>query len=203
MMLFGKISWKFCSLKKLPWSYDSRPFWGWLNAVFNKYIMVDYECIRDVVPDRVASEWLLCCGAMVQSHGQDRWQKDYNHLPKSPLGKYKIQTIDATDSCIMNIGCDHLEGLQHLEKIQLSKCHYIEDSCLEKLGQFENLQKSILEMEITFCGNVTYKGIVALQHLRNLKQLLLHDLPGVKEKEKIVQVFETSLPSLNLKLDLK
>lgn len=38
---------------------------------------------------------------------------------------------------------------------------------------------------------------------RNLKYLFLSDLPGIKEKEKIVQAFKTSLPSLELKLDLK
>lgn len=69
---------------------------------------VDHERIRDVGPDRAASEWLLRCGAMVRYQGQERWQKDYNHLPTGPLDKYKIQAIDATDSCIMNIGFDHM-----------------------------------------------------------------------------------------------
>ncbi|XP_031791629.1 ATP synthase subunit s, mitochondrial isoform X3 [Piliocolobus tephrosceles] len=165
--------------------------------------MVDYDRIRDVGPDRAASEWLLRCGAMVRYHGQERWQMDYNHLPTGPLDKYKIQAIDATNSCIMSIGFDHMEGLQHVEKIRLCKCHYIEDDCLLRLGQLENLQKSILEMEIISCGNVTDKGIIALRHLRNLKYLLLRDLPGVREKENLVQVFETALPSLELKLQLK
>ncbi|KAG5206588.1 hypothetical protein JEQ12_018161 [Ovis aries] len=164
---------------------------------------VDHDRIRDVGPDRAASEWLLRCGAMVRYHGQERWQKDYNHLPTGPLDKYKIQAIDATDSCIMSIGFDHMEGLQYVEKIRLCKCHYIEDGCLERLSQLENLQKSMLEMEIISCGNVTDKGIIALHHFRNLKYLFLSDLPGVKEKEKIVQAFKTSLPSLELKLDLK
>eukprot|EP00074_Homo_sapiens_P001282 NP_001003803.1 ATP synthase subunit s, mitochondrial isoform a precursor [Homo sapiens] len=200
MMPFGKISQQLCGVKKLPWSCDSRYFWGWLNAVFNK---VDYDRIRDVGPDRAASEWLLRCGAMVRYHGQERWQKDYNHLPTGPLDKYKIQAIDATDSCIMSIGFDHMEGLEHVEKIRLCKCHYIEDDCLLRLSQLENLQKTILEMEIISCGNITDKGIIALRHLRNLKYLLLSDLPGVREKENLVQAFKTALPSLELKLQLK
>lgn len=103
-------------------------------------------------PDRVASEWLLRCGAMVRYHGQHKWQKDYNSLPTGPLDKFKIQAIDATDSCIMSIGFDHFAGLQHVEKIRLCKCHYIEDDCLDRLSQFENLQKSMLEMEIIHVG---------------------------------------------------
>uniref|UniRef100_A0A2K5J3D6 Uncharacterized protein n=1 Tax=Colobus angolensis palliatus TaxID=336983 RepID=A0A2K5J3D6_COLAP len=148
------------------------------TAFFSLANRVDYDRIRDVGPDRAASEWLLRCGAMVRYHGQERWQMDYNHLPTGPLDKYKIQAIDATNSCIMSIGFDHMEGLQHVEKIRLCKCHYIEDDCLLRLGQLENLQKSILEMEIISCGNVTDKGIIALRHLRNLKYLLLRDLPG-------------------------
>ncbi|XP_036126640.1 ATP synthase subunit s, mitochondrial isoform X2 [Molossus molossus] len=182
MMLFGKVAWQLCGLKKIPWSCDSRYFWGWLNAVFNK---VDYERIRDVGPERAASEWLLRCGAMVRYHGQERWQKDYNHLPTGPLDKYKIQAIDATDSCIMGIGFDHMEGLQYVEKIRLCKCHYIEDACLERISQLENLQKSLLEMEIISCGNVTDKGIITLHHLRDQHEawktasgISLHSLPS-------------------------
>lgn len=69
---------------------------------------VDHDRIRDVGPDRAASEWLLRCGALVRYRGQERWQKDYNHLPAGPLDKYKIQAIDATESCIMSIGFDHM-----------------------------------------------------------------------------------------------
>lgn len=58
-------------------------------------------------------------------------------------------------------------------------------------------------MEIISCGNVTDKGIIALCHLRNLKYLLLSDLPGVREKENLVQAFKTALPSLQLELHLK
>ncbi|XP_042186230.1 ATP synthase subunit s, mitochondrial [Oncorhynchus tshawytscha] len=88
----------------------SRPFWGWLNAVFNK---VDYERIKAVGPDRAAAEWLTRCGAKVRFQGFDRWQHDYNGLPTGPLGRYKIQGIDATDSCIMYKGFDHLGTLSN------------------------------------------------------------------------------------------
>lgn len=74
---------------------------------------------------------------------------------------------------------------------------------MERLSKLENLQKSMLEMEIISCGNITDKGIIALHHLRNLKYLLLSDLPGIREKENLVQTFKIALPSLELKLDLK
>lgn len=71
-------------------------------------LRVDYERIKAVGPDRAAAEWLLRCGAKVRFQGFDRWQHDYNGLPTGPLGRYKIQAIDATESCIMYRGFDHL-----------------------------------------------------------------------------------------------
>ncbi|KAI4804098.1 hypothetical protein KUCAC02_025740 [Chaenocephalus aceratus] len=81
-----------------------RHFWGWLNAG----LTMDYERIQTVGPDRAAAEWLLRCGAKVRFQGLDRWQHDYNALPTGPLGRFKIQGIDATESCIMYRGFDHL-----------------------------------------------------------------------------------------------
>ncbi|KAG9275485.1 ATP synthase subunit s, mitochondrial [Astyanax mexicanus] len=178
---------------------SSRGFWGWLNAVFNK---VDYERIKTVGPDRAAAEWLLRCGAKVRFCGFDRWQHDYNGLPTGPLGRYKIQAIDATESCIMYRGFDYLNGLQHVEEIKLVKCIYIEDACLERLSQTESLQASMREMSVVSCGNVTDKGIIALHHLRNLEYLFLSDLPAIKEKEKTTDRLQTALPKLTIDLDL-
>lgn len=59
-------------------------------------------------PDRAASEWLLRCGAKVKFQGFERFHHDYNGLPVGPLGKYRIQAIDATESCIMSRGFDYL-----------------------------------------------------------------------------------------------
>lgn len=72
------------------------------------FVRVDYDRIKAVGPDRAASEWLLRCGAKVKFQGFERFHHDYNGLPTGPLGKYKIQAIDATDSCIMYKGFDYL-----------------------------------------------------------------------------------------------
>lgn len=176
-----------------------RHFWGWLNAVFNK---VDYERIKAVGPDRAAAEWLLRCGAKVRFQGFDRFQHDYNGLPTGPLGRYKIQAIDATESCIMQKGFDHLDGLQHVEEIKFKKCIYIEDACLERLSSIKNLQESLYMLEVVSCGNVTDKGLIALHQLRNLEYLFLSDLPGIKDKQTTVDRLQTALPRLDISLDL-
>ncbi|XP_077180236.1 ATP synthase subunit s, mitochondrial isoform X2 [Paroedura picta] len=105
MMLFERLTRQACRVPKLPSCETYRHFWGWLNAIFNK---VDHERIQAVGPDRAASEWLLRCGAHVRFQGLDKWQQDYNRLPTGPLGRYKIQAIDATESCIMHMGFDYL-----------------------------------------------------------------------------------------------
>ncbi|XP_070698498.1 ATP synthase subunit s, mitochondrial [Pempheris klunzingeri] len=176
-----------------------RQFWGWLNAVFNK---VDHDRIQAVGPDRAAAEWLLRCGAKVRFQGFERWHNDYNGLPTGPLGRYKIQGIDATDSCIMHRGFDYLDGLKHVEEIKFSKCIYIEDTCLEKLSSVENLQESLYMLEVVSCGNVTDKGLIALHKLRNLEYLFLSDLPGIRDKHTTVDRLQTALPRLEIALDL-
>ncbi|XP_012672568.1 ATP synthase subunit s, mitochondrial [Clupea harengus] len=188
-----------CTPKSLLPSGGARPFWGWLNAVFNK---VDHERIKAVGPDRAAAEWLLRCGAKVRFQGFERWQHDYNGLPTGPLGRYKIQGIDATESCIMYRGFDHLDGLEHVEEVKLIRSIYIEDACLERLSKTQSLQESLRRLEIVSCGNVTDKGLIALHHLRNLEYLFLSDLPGVSEKETTVDRIQTSLPQLDIVLDL-
>lgn len=179
---------------------DRRHFWGWLNAVFNK---VDHERIKTIGPDRAAAEWLLRCGAKVRFQGFERFHYDYNGLPTGPLGKYKIQAIDASESCIMYNGFDYLDGLKHLEEIKFNKCIYIEDACLERLSSIQNLQESLYMMEVVSCGNVTDKGIIALHKLKNLEYLFLGDLPGVKDKQTTSNRLQTALPQLDLVLDLE
>ncbi|KFZ53869.1 hypothetical protein N338_11424, partial [Podiceps cristatus] len=95
------------------------------------------------------------------------------------------------------------DGLEHVTEIKLQKCIYIQDECLQRLSQTKSLQKSLLQLQIISCGNVTDKGIVALHKLTNLEYLYLSDLPGIREKETTVHVLQQALPNLELELDLE
>lgn len=79
-------------------------------------------------PDRAAAEWLLRCGAKVRFQGFDRWQHDYNAMPTGPLGRYKIQAIDATESCIMFKGFDYLGQYYSVENMTFSFLSLVPDS---------------------------------------------------------------------------
>ena len=90
--------------------------------------------IKDVGPDRACAEWLLRCGAVVKWHGKGnfirdeiiifqtfalfgRWSyyylektiKDYNSLPVGNYRSLKIESVDATDSAIMEAGFTHFK----------------------------------------------------------------------------------------------
>ncbi|KAG7272743.1 hypothetical protein CRUP_031067 [Coryphaenoides rupestris] len=190
-----------------------RLFWGWLNAVFNRW--VDYERIKAVGPDRAASEWLLRCGARVRFLGFDRWHQDYNALPTGPLGRYKIQGVDATESCIMHRGFDHLgtccydedgcgssSSSRNAGSCPCDPCIYLEDGCMEKLGSLENLQASLRSLEVVSCGNISDKGLLALHKLGNLQRLVLGDLPAVTDREKTLERLQAALPRLDITVDL-
>lgn len=57
------------------------------------------------------------------------------------------------------------DGLEHVTEIKLQKCIYIQDECLQRLSETKNLQKSLLQLKIISCGNVTDKGIIVLHKL--------------------------------------
>ncbi|XP_078262203.1 ATP synthase subunit s, mitochondrial [Rhinoraja longicauda] len=198
-MLFSRIR-PLSILRIVQTRVIQRSFWGWLNAVFNK---VDRDRIQAVGPDRAASEWLLRCGASVRYKGFAKWQKDYNHLPTGPLETFRIEAIDATESCIMFKGFDYLDYLEHVEEIKFERCIYIQDECLERLCGIENLQKSLQRLKIISCGNVTDRGIISLYHLKNLSYLFLSDLPGIEDKERTLQLLQTALPACEVRADLQ
>lgn len=68
---------------------------------------VDPARIREVGPDKAASEWLLRCGAAVRFSGFEKWNVDYNLLPTGRKGQFVIEEVDATDSSIMHIGFEY------------------------------------------------------------------------------------------------
>ncbi|NXP42893.1 ATP5S synthase, partial [Leiothrix lutea] len=95
------------------------------------------------------------------------------------------------------------DGLEHVADIKLEKCMYIQDECLQRLSDTSTLQRSLQQLKIISCGNVTDKGILALHKLMNLEYLYLSDLPGIREKETTFRVLQQALPNLQLELDLE
>ncbi|KAK3607853.1 hypothetical protein CHS0354_038281 [Potamilus streckersoni] len=171
-----------------PCFIQRRHFLGWLNSVFNK---VDDDRIKEVGPDRAAAEWLLRCGASVRWKGFNHIEKDYNSLPGGSFDRYKIEEIDASGSCIMFIGFPHLNGLNHVTKVILHECIYLEDNALEYLSY---IKETLKVLQISRCPNITKDGLSKLVVLENLQQLVLFQLPEVIDKEETKHMLQNALP---------
>ncbi|KAH7942537.1 hypothetical protein HPB49_025021 [Dermacentor silvarum] len=152
----------------------------------------DQDRIKEIGPDRAAAEWLIRSGASVRWSGAIKFHTDYNTLPTTSSSAYKIEEIDATDSSIMEIGFPYLKELTHLKSINLTRCNFLGDKALQML----QLRKDSLEkVHVISCGNVTDAGVKSLSELAKLHYLELFDLPGVRDREGVLQHFSQLLPT--------
>jgi len=175
-----------------------RLFYAWLNNIFNQ---VDPARIKDVGPDRACAEWLLRCGAVVKWHGKEKEIKDYNSLPVGNYRTLKIESVDATDSAIMETGFTHFKDLEYLKKLKLKNCTYLTDESIPHLA-FDT--KDRLEwLELSDNGNVTEKGLRHLRKLRKLKFLKLANLPGVQNPSDLLELLKKDMPDCEIIYDDK
>uniref|UniRef100_A0A182XFD3 KANL3/Tex30 alpha/beta hydrolase-like domain-containing protein n=1 Tax=Anopheles quadriannulatus TaxID=34691 RepID=A0A182XFD3_ANOQN len=179
------------ALQKTP---INRQFWGWVNMMFNR---VDRARLKKVGPDRLCAEWLLKNGAKAKFVKDARVHVHFNALPDESL-PVLMEELDGTDSGIMHIGFDHLEGLSRLRKVVLHNCVYIDNQALWKLRYVAN---TLEELQISKCGNVTDAGLLQLKQLPQLQQVKTFDLPDVKNIQEVEKTLKQALP--NCKFDMK
>lgn len=172
----------------------SRPFWGWVNMMFNR---VDRARLKKVGPDRLCAEWLLKNGARAKFVKDSRTHVHFNALPEESL-PVLMEELDGTDSGIMHIGFDHLEGLTRLRKVVLHNCVYIDNHALAKLRLAAH---SLEEVQVSKCGNVTDAGLLELKNLPKLQQVTTFELPDVKDLKQVEQTLRSALPGC--KFDMK
>ena len=187
--------------------------------VLKIHFRVDTSRIKDVGPDRAAAEWLLRCGAGVRWKGHNTNLNDYNSLPPGGYRHLFIEEVDATDSCIMSVGFPHLRewnyqliighphidvlntgGLEHLKKLVLHKCYYLDNEALPMLAAVKN---SLEELQLSGCGDIDDDGVKSLSCLSNLRQLLLFNLPEVKDKEGCTRFLQSALPNCSVEFQQK
>lgn len=172
---------------------SNRNLWGWINMMFNR---VDTARLKVVGPDRLCAEWLLRNGARAKFVNVQHEQVNYNLLPNENV-PVLIEEFDGTDSGIMHIGFDHLKNLTRLRKIRLHNCVYLEDQALTKL---RFVAQTLEVLEVSNCKNVTDYGLLALRDLKKLKHLSTHNLPYVKNIQKVEEELRKALPECNMDL---
>lgn len=122
---------------------------------------------------------------------------DYNALldeQKLPVLQ-RIHTIDATDSAIMALGFDHLDGCHSIERIILNRCKHMENNALEKLTFVKD---TLHHLQVTECGNVEDSGLRSLKNLSQLKTLTIHGFLYVKDFNGICNELKQSLPQCQI-----
>lgn len=140
---------------------------------------------------------MLKNGACARFVGSPNLYCDYNSLPPENI-KFILKEIEAKDAGINSEGFAHIKGCEKLDRISLNNCSYIEDDALARL----ELRKDTLKiLEISHCKNITEDGLRHLQKLMNLSKLVVHDLPYVKNVEKISQELKQFLK--NCDIDIK
>lgn len=172
-------------------SHNNKQLWEWINIMFNK---VDEERLKLHGPDRTCAEWLLRNGASVKWQGSDVFLTNYNRLP--PEGtKLFIKEVDGTESSIKHYGFPHFDGCKYIDTLILNKCYHVEDKALEYLYL---LEASLTYLQISSCRNISANGLLHLSKLRNLKKLILFDLPYVRNKQKTTSKLQEILPNCSI-----
>ncbi|XP_071858871.1 ATP synthase subunit s, mitochondrial [Bombus fervidus] len=171
---------------------QSRPFFYWLTVVFNR---VDADRIKEIGPDRACAEWLLKNGASVRWKDFSEPLTDYNALPSS--GNYYIESIEANNAGICDVGFPHLEGCKHIKNIKLESCRYIDNRAIPYLSLIKD---SLTNLEIIKCKSIDDGGLRELKVLKNLKQLKIKGLSSITDNT-VEKELSKALP--NCKIDFE
>ena len=87
------------------------------------------------------------------------------------------------------------EGLKYLKKLTLHKCNYLDNEALPMLAAVKD---SLVELQLSSCGDISDSGIKSLSHLPNLRHLLLYDLPEVTNKEGCIEFLHSAIPKCDI-----
>lgn len=171
----------------------SRSFFHWINIQFN---VLDETRRAEFGPDRTCAEWILRNGGAVRFSQIKQVFADYNTLPdENEKMELTLEEIDATDSSIMTNGFVHFIGCKHIRKVIFHKCNYLEDDAFKYIGFLKN---SLMDLQISSCGNISEKGLVHLKVLKNLKRLSMFDLIQVKNMKKLTDDLRSALPNCEI-----
>ncbi|CAF1216748.1 unnamed protein product [Adineta ricciae] len=176
-------------------STNKRQFFTWLNAVWNRY---DQKRVQEIGPDRACAEWLLRCGGAVRFKNRQAITTDYNAIPSGGPGQQKVEEIRAVKACITSDGFAYLKGLTDLRKVHLEKCDQIGDGTITRLKQSKDTLESVALIDLP---QLTENGVGNLTELKNLKQIDLARLPGVKNRDGIVRLLTNELPGCHVNYD--
>ncbi|XP_055346833.1 ATP synthase subunit s, mitochondrial-like [Paramacrobiotus metropolitanus] len=186
----------YCPILAMIQSRNMSLFGSFLDGAWNK---VDKKRIAEVGAEVAAAEWIMRCGGSVKWSNHAKWVTDYNQLGMGSGPNTKIEAIDASNACINSDGFAYLEGLKDVRMVKFHKTAHIDNKALSLLADY--LGSGLVTLEVTSCGNVGDWGLKELARFKNLKELHLGDLPGVKNPAECVKHLKSQLPQCSITYD--
>lgn len=195
------------TMKFLQLKFDLSP--QGIKDFYNKTIEEMKIQQQVFIPDRhrtlgtelAAAHFIVARGGAVKFHNENVWikqdeNKKYN-LPGYFEEDKKLEGIDCSEMDIFYEGFSNLEGLENVTWLSLNGCEYIDDWCLDKIGNI--FSHSLVYLDLRNCKRITERGLVALYKLENLKLLYLDDLL----KDTIYEMTCLLLQEVNPYLDIR
>ncbi|EEB10954.1 conserved hypothetical protein [Pediculus humanus corporis] len=132
-------------------------------------------------PDLAAAHFIISRGGIVKFKGQKNWisLKESSLLPSVYSPGYFVEAINAEKTNLCFEGLQNICQLEYLKSLSLKGLKEINDWCLDWItNEFQN---QIEDLDISFCTNITHRGIPSLHRFENLKTLTLEGISEAPE----------------------
>ncbi|KRY17479.1 Dual specificity tyrosine-phosphorylation-regulated kinase mbk-2 [Trichinella patagoniensis] len=160
------------------------------TILFNKFIDNYYNRynknrVKQLGCQRCCAEWLIRCAAIFRVSGSSEFVSSKRQLLQL-LEPFEIEEVDCSDSCISTPGLDHFQGVNTIKTLRLSYCSWINDDSLYKVAF--HLKDCLKAIEIVDCGCISGAGLLYLQNMTKLREIVIRDLPTVMPGERIIVI---------------
>ncbi|OUC48467.1 hypothetical protein D917_06157 [Trichinella nativa] len=141
--------------------------------------------VKQLGCQRCCAEWLIRCAAIFRVSGSSEFVSSKRQLLQL-LEPFEIEEVDCSDSCISTPGLDHFQGVNTIKTLRLSYCSWINDDSLYKVAF--HLKDCLKAIEIVDCGSISGAGLLYLQNMTKLREIVIRDLPTVMPGERIIVI---------------
>ncbi|KAL1236306.1 ATP synthase subunit s [Trichinella pseudospiralis] len=160
------------------------------TILFNKFIDNYYNRynknrVKQLGCQRCCAEWLIRCAAIFRVSGSSEFVSSKRQLLQLSE-PFEIEEVDGSDSCISTPGLDYFQGVNTIKTLRLSYCSWIDDDSLYKVAF--HLKDCLNAIEIVDCGCISGVGLLYLQNMTKLRNIVIRDLPMVKPGERIIVI---------------
>jgi len=173
---------KFGPSRLLNYDWSIKSIYNWMRLKRIEYHKYSQRYIVDRVKalgsDIAAAHFVVYRGGAIRFRGQDefiKWtnkkEEYHNNLPITYDPNYFIEAIDVSNIIIYYQGLENFKNLYKLKWLNLKNNNVLDNWCLDYIGhQIPNLEY----LNISNCSQITGAGIAGLQHLTQLKVLVIN-----------------------------